>query len=460
MNICVITGSPKGENSITYQTVRYLEILFPECCFNVIHAGHNIRMIEKDISKCRNTINNSDIILFAYPVYTFLVPSQLHRFIELLKDKNNGFTLSGKKFCQITTSKHFYDVTAHAFIMDNCADLEMKNLGTLSADMEDLLKTKGQKEAENFWKLILYRYQNNLSEPFSALVHTNKPVPSEIYTKQFSFVENTGTKDNKFEICIVADLSPEDSNLQNKIEDFMSLCSYKTKLVNIHDYKFQGGCISCFNCSVSGKCIWKDGFDDYLRNEIQSCDSIIYAFTISNHSMGYIFKTYDDRQFCNGHRTVSAGKPFGYIINGDLSSEPNLRAVIEGRSEVGRNFLAGVASNSQEIESLVKTLDFALNNKILFPANYWGEGGTRIFRDLIYVMQGFMKADHIFYKKNGLYETLPTKQKGTILKMKLVGALMRNKSIMKKAGNMMDKGMMMPYEKLLEKAKTLKDNQK
>jgi len=30
MHILVLNGSPKGENSITLQTVRYLEILYPD----------------------------------------------------------------------------------------------------------------------------------------------------------------------------------------------------------------------------------------------------------------------------------------------------------------------------------------------------------------------------------------------------------------------------------------------
>lgn len=71
MNILVINGSPKGKNSITLHT-----------CL-------------------------------------FLVPSQLHRFLELLKASD--IDLSGKAATQVTTSKHFYDVTAHRFIEDNCA---------------------------------------------------------------------------------------------------------------------------------------------------------------------------------------------------------------------------------------------------------------------------------------------------------------------------------------------------
>ena len=43
MNILVINGSPKGQNSITLQTTNYLKILHPEHEFNVLDAGQKIK---------------------------------------------------------------------------------------------------------------------------------------------------------------------------------------------------------------------------------------------------------------------------------------------------------------------------------------------------------------------------------------------------------------------------------
>ena len=42
MNILVLNGSPKGEYSITLQTVRYLEKLYPAHSFEVLHVGQKI----------------------------------------------------------------------------------------------------------------------------------------------------------------------------------------------------------------------------------------------------------------------------------------------------------------------------------------------------------------------------------------------------------------------------------
>ena len=108
MKILVINGSPKGNYSITLQTVNYLQARHPEHSFEVLHAGQRIKQLEKDFTPALEMIARAQILLFSYPVYTFVAPCQLHRFIELLKDSEAD--LAGKWASQITTSKHFYDI--------------------------------------------------------------------------------------------------------------------------------------------------------------------------------------------------------------------------------------------------------------------------------------------------------------------------------------------------------------
>ena len=142
--------------------------------------------------------------------------------------------------------------------------------------------------------------------------------------------------------------------------------------------------------------------------------------------MGSIFKMYDDRQFCNGHRTVTMNMPIGYIISGNLSEEENLRTIVEARSQVGGNIPAGIATDEFDpnvaIDKLASSLSYVLDHQYIQPQNFYGIGGMKIFRDLIYQMQGMMKADHKFFKQHGQYD-FPQKNRGTILKMYLVGAL-------------------------------------
>ena len=169
--------------------------------------------------------------------------------------------------------------------------------------------------------------------------------------------------------------------------------------------------------------------------------------------MGARFKMYDDRQFCNGHRTVTIGMPVGYLVSGCYSVEKNLQTIIEGRANVGQNILTGVATDefdpNAEIDRLADELVYALEHKNVGPQNFLGIGGMKIFRDLIYQMQGMMRADHKFFKAQGQYD-FPQKNKGQILFMYLVGAMLGNKKLKAKMGGKMNEGMLMPYKKVLD----------
>ena len=443
MNILILNGSPKGDYSITLHTMKYIEALRPGHEYRVLHVGQKLRAYEKDFEECAEALQWAELIVFSYPVYTFLAPSQLHRFIELMKPLD----LRGKFATQITTSKHFYDVTAHNYVMENAQDMGLRFIKGLSADMDDLLTEKGQADALDFFDYVNWCVESEVYEAFPAKRPAYVPKP---------VMPAAASGEKRGDIVIVSDLAPEDRQLAAMIARFQAVCPRNTRLVNIREFPFRGGCLSCFHCASDGKCIYTDGFDTFLREKIQSAEAIVIAFTIRDHSMGSRFKTYDDRQFCNGHRTVTMGMPFGYLISGEYSAERNLQTVVEGRAEVGGNFLAHVATDELdpdgEIGKLAAKLCYAVEHRYVQPANFLGVGGMKIFRDLIWLMQGLMKEDHRFYKAHGQYD-FPQKKRGTMLKMQLVGALMNNEKLMKKAGNKVSEGMIGPYRKVVEQAK-------
>ena len=136
--------------------------------------------------------------------------------------------------------------------------------------------------------------------------------------------------------------------------------------------------------------------------------------------MGARFKMYDDRQFCNGHRTVTMGTPFGYLVEGEYAKEEDLRLLLEARAQVGGNYLAGVATDETDadaaVDRLAATLCRAMETRYTPPQNFLGVGGMKIFRDLIYMMRGLMRADHKYFKSHGQYD-FPQKQWTTSWKM-------------------------------------------
>ena len=434
MKVLVLNGSPAGKNSITLQTVHFISKFYEHTEFNILHVSQQIRKFEKDFAPAAEALLEADLILFCYPVYTFLVPAQLHRFIELIRE--HGIDLAGKYATQLTTSKHFYDMTAHRFIEENCDDLGMKYIRGLSADMEDLLTKKGQKDALDFFRYVCWNMKHGFCKPKSG-----QP-------------ENSRTGNAK--IAIVADLPETDEGfrLRRLIDQFVSKNDASCDIVNIAEFPFKGGCLGCFHCAADGTCVYKDGFDTFLRDRIQGADAIVYAYSIRDHSMGSRFKMFDDRQFCNGHRTVTMGKPVGYLVNGPLSKEENLRTLMEARAQVGGNFLAGIACNEkdpdEQIARLAATMTYALTTGYNPPKNFYGVGGLKIFRDLIYQMQGLMREDHRFYKAHGFYD-FPQKRIGMVAGMYLVGLMMTNEKLKKKMGGKMTEGMMMPYQNLLNR---------
>lgn len=444
MKILVLNASPKGKNSATVHAALYLQALHPEHEFTFLPVGQRIKAYEKDFSPVRAALEQAELVLFCYPVYTFIAPYQLHRLIELIKA--DGVDLTGKFASQITTSKHFYDVTAHRYVEENCCDLGMKVIRGLSADMEDLLTEQGQKDARNFFDQLMFSCEHG---PFVV-----PPVKAPARQKTvYRPVLPQAAKDRSGDVVIVTNCAETDENLANMIADFRAALPCESRVVNLRQFPFDGGCLGCFGCAVTGKCVYKDGFDDFLRNTIQTADGFVYAFTIADHYTQSSFKCFDDRQFCNGHRTVTHGTPIAYLVSGDYQYEPNLRMILEGRAEVGGNYLCGVATDegdtAQEIRQLAENLAFAMDKKLTRPANFYGVGGMKIFRDLIYVMQGLMKADHKFYKQQGIYD-FPQKQKKRILQMKLVGALLAVPSIQKQAKGKMTEAIVGPYRKVIE----------
>lgn len=428
MKVTVLNGSPKGKFSTTLHSVLYLRKRFPEDSFEIVEIASRLNAVEKDIHSVVKAMEDADLILFSYPVYTFIAPYQLHRFIELLKESGAGF--EGKFCAQITTSKHFYDVTAQKYIEENAADLGMKYIRGFYADMDDLLTKDGQCQLDSFWQYVHYRFDVEMSGKMRYEVH---PVINH-------------------DIALVTDMK-DDTVLEEMINEFISCCSAPVRIVNISDFPFKGGCVSCFNCASDGTCIYKDGFSDFLKDNVYSASAIVYAFTVKDHSMGSRFKLYDDRQFCNGHRMMTIGTPVGYLVNGDIDSEPNLKMILEARAEVGRNMLCRIVSSSsdrKDIARLADELAFAVEHKTLMPQNFFGVGGTKIFRDLIWLMRGLMRADHKFYKEHGIYDDFPQRHIGKLLQIKLIGFLFNNRKIRRKMGGKMSEGMIAPYSKVVE----------
>lgn len=443
MRILVLNGSPKGMYSMTIHTAFYYEKRFPHHQYKFLHIAEKIKDYEKDFSEIKIAIKESDLIIFAHPVYTMLVPYQVVRFIELLQEHN--VSLQDRYVAQITTSKHFFDTTAHDYMKEHFFDFGMKYLGGFSADMDDIQREEGRREADCFFEKIMFDIENNI------FVQKKLPKPKiskSNYTPSFENIPKTKKED----VVIITNVASDDSVLQNMITDFINASSYPIRVINVRDFAFENGCKGCLCCTVKGTCDYEDGFDVFLKEKILVADVLLYAFSIKNHYTDSSMKCFDDRQFCNGHRVVTKGKITGYLISGDLEKEETLRHFIDARLSTNKMYSCGICTDQGDIKSdlekMVKSLDFCVTNKLVTTQNFYGIGGALIFRDLVYLTQGLLVEDHKFFKQHGEYN-FPQKQRMEILKMKLIGFILRRPSVQKKIGNDMSKYVIKTYQDIV-----------
>jgi multimeric flavodoxin WrbA len=398
--------------SVTMQYVHYIQKKFPQHELDIVNISQRIKSIEKDESVFQGIIDeieSADAVLWAFPLYYFLVPSQYKRFIELVSEKNAQEAFKDKYTAVLSTSIHFYDHTAHNYMNAVCDDLGMKYVGYFSADMVDLRKEKGRKKlirfADHFFKAV----ENNspTSKNFYPVSRSDfNYLPGEITNR----INNTGKN-----IVVVTDAEDNQINLNQMIKHFVNAFSDKVDVINLNDVDIKGGCLGCIQCGYDNQCVYgeKDGFMAFYAEKVMTADALVLAGTIKDRYLSAKWKSYFDRSFFMGHAPSMMGKQFGFIISGPLSQIPNLRQVLEAYVQMQHANLAGFVTDesgdSAAIDDLLR--DFATrlktftDSRYVSPPTFLGVGGAILFRDAIWGRLRFpFLADHKVFKRHGFYD--------------------------------------------------------
>jgi NAD(P)H-dependent FMN reductase len=137
MKIIVLNGSPKGMQSVTMQYVEYIRKRFPSHDLKILNISQQIARIERDakiFAGIIDEVRGADGVIWAFPLYYLLVPSQYKRFIELISERGAGEAFGDNHAAVLTTSIHFLDHMAHNYMQAVCDDLTCVH-GLVSADM-------------------------------------------------------------------------------------------------------------------------------------------------------------------------------------------------------------------------------------------------------------------------------------------------------------------------------------
>ena len=458
MKILVLNGSPKGTVSVTMQYIHYIQKKFPQHELKITNISQKIKKIEKEpqaFQDILDEITSCDGILWASPVYYLLVPANYKRFIELIFEKDVTGIFQNKHTAFLSTSIHFFDHTAHNYMNAVCDDLNMKYIGSFSADMYDLKKPKEKKRlclfADHFFNTI-----ENHSSTFKNFM--------PLIWKDFEYLPNmTKTKIdlvNK-KILIVTDVRDHQKNLTRMIEQFKTSFSEDIETVNLCDLHVKGSCIGCLKCGYDNKCVYegKDDYIDFYNTKVKTADILVCAGAIKDRYLSATWKTYFDRSFFSGHAPSISGKQIGFIISGPLSQIPNLRQALEGYLEVQHanpvGFVTDEFSDSVEIDNMLQSMGKYLiqfaDNGYVKPPTFLGVGGTKIFRDDIWGRLRFpFRADYLAYKKYGGYD-FPQKNYKNQIQNTFMLLLSRIPAFRREVNKRMKDEMIKPLQKELNK---------
>lgn len=411
MKIIVLSGSPKGELSITLQYVHFLQNNFPQHEFKVFHVSQRIKKIAEDENVFREIIDevrSSDGVLWAFGVFVLAAPSQYMRFVELISERRVEDAFKDKYTAVLTTSIHFFDHTAHNYMRAVCEDLNMRYADALSLDLIDLMKESRRQDlttfAQNFFEAIEKRFAT--ARLFKPLVFSDSVYQPSLLDKKI----NTKGKN----IVVLTDAYDSNSNLGKMIDRFKRSFTKEIEVIDLNDIDIRGGCLGCMRCGYDYRCVQKDGFADFYNNRVRTADIVVFAGEVRGRYLSSKWKEFYDRAFFWNHTPSLVGKQLGYIISGPLSQTPNLIQILEASSTTRQDanhaeIITDECGNSEELDAQLQSFGERLisysEKGYIRPQNFLAIGGHKVFRDNIWGrLRMIWQADHRYYKKHGKYD--------------------------------------------------------
>lgn len=409
--VVIINASPKGEYSLTLQYAKYLVTREPGIDWSILHVGEQLTDMEYDkawFKESLDLLQACKAVIWATPVYTMLVPWQLIRFFDLIKQAGKNSIFQDKYATSVMSCFHYFDNLAEQWLYGTCEDLGMHFIEGFSVDNADLLKADFRASMRFFMQEFHQACINR-----SVVIRRSSVLRNESSPPFKPQLKNAAEEKKKgLRTVLLTDEKNTDGNLSAMIKVFISAYPNEVEVVDINDFPYEGACQGCLRCELVGPCDRKDGFQDFYQNLVNTCDVLVHAMNIEDRYLKPIWKLFLDRTFSNGHRTSMMGKHTCYLVAGSLSQLPNVREFLEGKDRVGKENSMGVISDecpdSEHLTALIADLALRLDRssraKYQKGVNFLEVGGMKIFRDLIYGMRGVVRDDHRFYKERKLYD--------------------------------------------------------
>ena len=459
MKVVVLNGSPKGKQSVTLQSLRYIAALRPDWDLDVHDIGQTARMAcerEDWLAPILDAVRAADAVVWSTPVYHLLVPSQMKHFLELCAARGED-AFRGKIAAGFLTSIHFCDHTAASFLAAVSEDLGLGYYGTFSANMHDLLE-KGERR-----RLLSF------ADSFAALVRTDPVLPrsaAPVVWKERPLGVGPAVRQTDLggkRVLLLADRLESGSTLEGMVRRLSATFSGGTvDLCLLEDVDTKGGCLGCCGCGFNNECSWdgRDGYREFFETRVKPADILVFAGAITGRALSWRWKEFFDRSFYNTHLPVYQGKQLGWLISGPLAQNGFLREVFESYADVNRGNNAGIVTDEcgngdrlgAELDGFAERIALWAKSGYVAPGTFRGIAGRKIFRDEVFsTMRLFFRADHKEYRRNGTYD-FPQKRRGRMLVARLLWPVLGFKPIQRVVRSSMKKEMVKGHCRVVAEA--------
>lgn len=432
MKVVVLQGSTKSvpKRSVTKAYIDFIKQNFKEHSFEVFPIGYDIAKIEGNdefFDSILEHIAASDLILWAVPVYSGLVPSSVKRFIELVVERKREDAFKGVYVGALVATASIFDDLAISYLRAVSEDLGCFYVDSFSATI---------------YPLINEQYKAGLRFFFENLLSCSKEKRPVV--KEFIKVERKTAiyrpedilpveKSSERKVVIIADYSNRESNLAKMIDNFRALSPFDVEIINLRELGY-AQCVDCLKCASAFVCALEDGFQDMYKQKVLTADAVIFAGEIKDRFLSSLIKLFLDREFCYNHSLIHQGRLFGALVSGPLAENYIIRkvlsSIVELRGGVMIDFISDEPDDSKHLTTLIgsfaERIGQAIKNRVTKPLSFSGVGAQKIMRDMAYLSRFPFKGDYEHFKNN-LFKHYPQRKKKLIFKATMLNVLAKFK---------------------------------
>ncbi len=388
MKVCILSCSPKGENSLTLSSVRFLEKFYPNDEFRV-HITASVNCPDEAVKSCAD----ADLVLFAASIFHLNVHAQMMSMLDdllakLKTAKNND--LSDTFFTCVTTSNFLYDVGAHAYIKHWADNNHLNYLRILSLKDDSVLEEWGREELFRW-----FQYTKDTIE-----YRRSGGIPKVTKPRRVSII-NDGLS----------------SERTDRVKELYEERGCEVKVFNIQD-KVIKPCVACFACYSNRKCCIEDDFEKLVDDIGTGADIFVTMGNLKCGMLSQQYKFFTDRHVQFGRAGSGDEIIHMTLLETDEDVENRTRSLTEfsqweeATCGIGREYHVGaffsrICSEDVDISDYINDSVLVMNNELYGQRNTFSETLNTRFAELAYMLQYMCPVDFEHYRQEGYYNDRP-----------------------------------------------------